>query len=103
MVDRSPVPADPLGLVAAGFSSTRDGRLAAFGATRLAAVFFSTFVDSMDVLLAIAFTVSVHWAGNLLARMTARPLPFGQIRLKPVGQLLGPAERDAVAAVDLIR
>jgi hypothetical protein len=31
-------------------------RLAAFAATRLAAAFFATFVDLMDVLLAIAFT-----------------------------------------------
>ena len=30
--------------------------LAAFAATRLAAAFFATFVDLMDVLLAIAFT-----------------------------------------------
>ena len=31
-------------------------RLAAFAPTRLAAAFFATFVDLMDVLLAIAFT-----------------------------------------------
>jgi hypothetical protein len=34
--------------------------LAAFAATRLAAAFFATFVDLMDVLLAIAFTSSAY-------------------------------------------
>src|SRR4030095_13587654 len=74
--------------------TTRNGRLDAFAATRLAAAFFATFADFLDVLLAIAFTPrpGPRFSEDQECQTTGKPVPFSPLSFSSpvaVAQRLG--------------